>query len=252
MYESVTKFNNWCMYDASPDRYRIPSRYVINFFKAGMLPSCILMMIYFNNYSINSTLYAALHGSYGVIWLLKDLTFGDKGFAIPSTLTSNLIISVLLIFYHSIAFLTIQNQSLQLSLIRIFVAVFIYAIGIFLMIGSDAQKYFTLECKKGLVTTGFCKYTRNPNYLGEIMIYLSFAIICQNMFVYAVLVFVWVGLFGMRMAVKDYSLSKKPEFADYKKNSYLLFPKLFEKNSNNMIFYSISVAALVGGYFVCK
>ena len=41
-------------------------------------------------------------------------------------------------------------------------------IGVFLHYGSDAQKYFTLKYRKGLITEGFFSRCRNPNYLGEI------------------------------------------------------------------------------------
>jgi steroid 5-alpha reductase family enzyme len=51
----------------------------------------------------------------------------------------------------------------------------LYAIGISLMLTSDAQKTFTRQVRPGLITTGLFAYTRNPNYLGEILLYLSFA-----------------------------------------------------------------------------
>ena len=38
------------------------------------------MMVYFDNYSLAAYLYLALHGSYGMIWLLKDFTFPDGSF----------------------------------------------------------------------------------------------------------------------------------------------------------------------------
>ena len=48
-------------------------------------------------------------------------------------------------------------------------AFFVYIMGIILMLGSDLQKYITLRARKGLISDGFFRYTRNPNYLGEIM-----------------------------------------------------------------------------------
>ena len=50
----------------------------------------------------------------------------------------------------------------------------------FLHFASDAQKYFSLKLKKDLIKEGFFKNIRNTNYLGEILIYLSFAILSMS------------------------------------------------------------------------
>jgi len=55
----------------------IPIRYTVNFFKGATLLFIYLLMSHYNNYSTGIYLYAALHGSYGIIWLLKDFTFPD-------------------------------------------------------------------------------------------------------------------------------------------------------------------------------
>lgn len=44
---------------------------------------------------------------------------------------------------------------------------------------TDAQKYYTLQYRKGLITDGMFKYIRSPNYLGEVMIYASYAIVAN-------------------------------------------------------------------------
>jgi len=71
-------------------------------------------------------------------------------------------------------------------------------------------------------------HTRNPNYLGEILIYLSFAILSWHWVPFAVLA-AWIfGFFVRNMLRKDKSLSRYPEFAEYKLRSGLLFPKLYD------------------------
>ena len=71
-------------------------------------------------------------------------------------------------------------------------------------------------------------HTRNPNYLGEILIYLSFAILSWHWVPFAVLA-TWIfGFFVRNMLKKDKSLSRYPEFAEYKLRSGLLFPKLYD------------------------
>jgi steroid 5-alpha reductase family enzyme len=77
------------------------------------------------------------------------------------------------------------------------------------MLISDCQKYYTLMYKKGLISTGMFKYTRNPNYFGEMMIYGSFAICVGNLKAFLPLIFSWGILFSMNMLIKDISLRKK-------------------------------------------
>ena len=44
---------------------------------------------------------------------------------------------------------------------------------------EDAQKYYTLQHKKQLITDGMYRYIRSPNYLGEVMIYSSYALLAN-------------------------------------------------------------------------
>jgi steroid 5-alpha reductase family enzyme len=106
----------------------------------------------------------------------------------------------------------------------------VYTIGIFLHYVGDAQKFYTLRLKRGLIEDGLFGYTRNPNYLGEILIYISFAILSWHWVPFAVLA-AWIfGFFVRNMLNKDKSLSRYPEFAEYKLRSGLLFPKLYNPN----------------------
>ncbi len=43
------------------------------------------------------------------------------------------------------------------------------------IIAADAQKYFTLRHRRVLITDGMFRYIRHPNYLGEMILYGSFA-----------------------------------------------------------------------------
>ncbi len=53
--------------------------------------------------------------------------------------------------------------------------------GIFLHFTGDMQKYVSLTLRHGRrVTGGLWSRTRNPNYLGELSIYLSFALFAMH------------------------------------------------------------------------
>lgn len=104
------------------------------------------------------------------------------------------------------------------------------------------------------------KYCRNPNYLGEMMLYGkykykfdyilgSFAGLTGNSYCYAVLICVWGIYFNMNMQIKDISLSKKSGWDEYRKQSWLVVPKLFgESDSKNMIGYGLLIMIWIGIY----
>ena len=66
-----------------------------------------------------------------------------------------------------------------------------------------------------MFTHGFFAWTRNPNYFGEIAIYCSFALLCQNNIVWAIIITLQGIMFPLRMLQKDYSLSKKEGWDEY-------------------------------------
>ena len=97
------------------------------------------------------------------------------------------------------------------------------------MIGSDAQKFWTLKFKKGLINDHFYLKTWSPNYFGEYLIYLSFLIVCGNWMIYIIIHIFWVCLFIL-ILIKDYSLYNKEGGKEYFKNTYILFPKVFKND----------------------
>merc|ERR1712216_587052 len=95
------------------------------------------------------------------------------------------------------------------------------------------HKYFALhynhelaQQKKFLVSDGVFATNRNPNYLGEMLIYGSFALMTGPRWdVVLGLGMIWVGIFGTNMVKKDLSLKKKPGWEDYRKRSHLFLFK---------------------------
>ena len=105
-------------------------------------------------------------------------------------------------------------------------AVALNMFGMVLHFGSDAQKYFTLKHKPGLITDGFFARCRNPNYLGELMIYVGFAMLSMSWMGYIGIILFFTFVFIPGMIRKEKSLARYPEFAAYKKRSGLLWPKM--------------------------
>ena len=225
--------------------------YIINFFKTGIFFSCFLLMIYYKNFSLPSLLITLYHGSYGLIWTFKDIVFGDKSFQVKMKYSSAIQVSILLMMYCSMAYFIISDHSYtKISVDRILLSGYLYILGVVLMVSSDAQKNFTLKIKKGLIDNGVFAITRNPNYLGEISLYLSFAILAQRLFCYIFLSSIWIFYFSLRMNTKDDSLKKKEGWAEYSRNSYILLPKFFKKGIINNFIDSLNYVMYISLFVV--
>jgi len=192
------------------------------------------LMAFYNNFTLAPWVYLALHGTYGIMWLIKDSLYPDKQWEQDISVVNGIFLFVMLGLYWVAPFILISSGTIP-SAPLISAAIAINITGVFLHFGSDAQKYFTLKYKQGLITEGFFSRSRNPNYLGEILIYLGFAMLAQHWLPF-VLLGVFVGLvFVPNMLKKDQSLSRYPEFAAYKAQSGLLLPKLFVSESKEQL-----------------
>jgi steroid 5-alpha reductase family enzyme len=199
----------------------------INIHKALVTPVVLAMMWFFNNWSTEAFIYLAIHGSYSILWLIKDSLYPDKRFEekMPVVVAIIFVFLPLAGYYVAPYLLISRHVTLTPPLTALVLVVYIF--GIFLHYVSDAQKYYTLQNKKGLIEDGLFAHTRNPNYLGEIMIYASFATMSMHWLPFLILSGWVFGFFVRNMLSKDKSLSRFSQFAEYKQKSGLLFPKFF-------------------------
>lgn len=198
----------------------------INLHKALTFVVVLGLMIAYNNFSIGPWVYLALHGTYGILWLLKNYIYPDKQWEEEVPWWKGVAGFTLLLLYWVAPFILVSSHSEPSGfLISSVIAINIF--GIFLHYTSDAQKYFTLKYKPGLITEGFFARCRNTNYLGEILIYLSFAILTQHWLPFLILGGFAIAFFVPNMLKKDQSLSRYPEFEQYRQNSGLILPKLW-------------------------
>ena len=102
----------------------------------------------------------------------------------------------------------------------------IFTIGLTLMLGADAQKNATLAARPGVITNGFYARMRHPNYLGEMLIYASFALMVRHWIPWAILGVIWLCVFMTNIAAQEVSLARHPGWPAYKARTGLLVPKL--------------------------
>ena len=113
------------------------------------------------------------------------------------------------------------------------------------MVLTDAQKFLVLRERRGLITHCMTGWSRNMNYMGEMMLYSSFAVLCQRVEPWLIYAYVWGLIFMLRMQVKEYSLSKKVEWPEYKAKTWYYLPKLY----NNAILSYIVYTAMFGTFY---
>jgi protein-S-isoprenylcysteine O-methyltransferase Ste14 len=100
-----------------------------------------------------------------------------------------------------------------------------------------------------LIKDGFYKYSRSPNYLGEMMIYLSFACVVNHWLAYTIVFWAWCTIFLARAFQKEMSLRKKKGWEVYAQHSWPLLPKINGRTFDSIIFYGLSCLILL--YFNC-
>lgn len=203
---------------------RLKMAHAINLQKGGTLLFVLTLMAIFDNWTTTAWVYAGLHGSYGLIWLLKDRVLPDPNWEKPVTIGGAISAWVLVLGPYWVAPVLIVTQRIEAPPALIGAAILIYALGVVVMIGADAQKFFTLKVRRGLITDGFFARVRHPNYLGEMMLYGSFALLAQHWAPWAILAWVWLGVFVPNMLRKEASMARYPEWPAYRARTGMLLP----------------------------
>lgn len=205
--------------------------WVINLQKGGTLLFVGALMLWYGDRSAAAFTYLALHGSYGLIWLLKDAVFPDPNWERRVTFGGALMAVLLVLGPYWLAPVLLITDVLgeakpQPSNAVLATAIFIHTLGVVIMMVSDAQKYFTLEHRRGLIQHGMFARVRHPNYLGEMMLYGAYALIVGHWLPWLVLGFVWTVLFLPNMLQKEASMSRYPEWEAYVRRTGFLLPRL--------------------------
>ncbi len=182
------------------------------------------MMHWYDNFSTAAWVYLGLHGVYGYTWLVKDLAFPNAAFEKRMTIGALFVLyGGLNLMYWSLPWLFISRHVEPAGWV-IFLAVAMHTLGVAWMVAGDLQKNCTLRYRRGLITEGVFTYTRNPNYLGEVMIYASYAVLAAHWFGWLVIALQFFVLFLPRMLAKDASISRHPGWEDYERQSGLIVP----------------------------
>ncbi len=207
-------------------------RHFIDSHKGATGPA-VLAMIAATDTWANPTawLYLALHGTYGLLWILKSRLFPDRSWERECSPAYGLLIWGGLSLYW-IAPWIITSRGVQVSAPYAAACTALYALGVFLHFAADMHKHMhkhtSLRLRPGvLITEGLWSRCRNPNYLGELFIYLGFGLLAAH-WLPVVMLGVFVAVVWIpNMMRKDRSLARYPEFAAYRARSWRLLPLIW-------------------------
>lgn len=204
-------------------------KHFIDIHKGLTFVAILLMMAAFNQWQ-NTTawIYLALHGTYGVLWVLKSGIFPDKRWEQKTSLGWGIFIAWggLTLYWLPVFLLTWRGVQAPPWLLGLAVSMNIF--GVFLHFTADMQKYIHLKLQPGtLITGGMLARVRNINYFGELLIYISFALLAMSWIAFIPIALFVTAYWLPGMLRKDKSLSRYPEFEAYKRNSKLFIPFLF-------------------------
>jgi len=199
--------------------------FFINLHKGLVIPVVVFLMWRYQNFSLEMWIYLALHGSYSILWLLKQAWYPDKRFMVsrPAWIGLPFIFLPLASYYVAPYLLASDPVSLPPPVIAGAIALFTF--GVFFHYVGDAQKFYELRAEHHLVSDGLFSRTRNPGYFGEILIYSAFATISAHWLSF-VIVAAWAALFFLPgIIAKERSLSRYPDYAAWKARSWPLIPR---------------------------
>jgi len=235
--QRLSAFNDLYLYRLPGGADRTFPRVPINLHKALVGPFVLALILARSDFSLAALLYLALHGCYGLLWIVKDVAFPDPAWRRPCSITSAVAVFVYPLGLYLLAPLVMLTPlgawvpggwgtTKTLPLATGFAAVVLFVVGAFLHFVADAQKHYVLEYRRprALLTTGLFATTRNPNYLGEILIYSSFNLLAQHWLPWAACATVWLTVFLPNMLAKERSMARYPEHAAWRSRTWLLLP----------------------------
>jgi protein-S-isoprenylcysteine O-methyltransferase Ste14 len=228
--QAMNRFTTYLSQDAlgGPRLLRLST--IINLQKGGTALFVLALMWHYDNWRVPAWIYLALHGTYGFCWLLKHAAFRDPKWEVRVTFPGAFFSFALVLGPYWVApyllIAPVLGERGDPGAALLGLAVAVHTFGVVLMMAADSQKYYALRSEAGLIENGLFARTRNPNYLGEMMIYGAYAALARHWLPWAILAFVWIVLFLPNMLMKDQSLSRHPGWAAYRARTGLLLPRL--------------------------
>ncbi|NJR60820.1 MAG: DUF1295 domain-containing protein [Cyanobacteria bacterium CRU_2_1] len=202
----------------------------INAAKALTIVLLTACAIRFGIHDFRQVLYLCLHISYCVWWLVEQWLFPRRQHYLFSEPTDAIgLVSALLlvgVFYALPGYLAFTNP-IPLSFVTAAIALPLYIFGSLINTSADIQKQTAKQWGASLVEDEIWRFSRNINYFGDLLRYLSFSILAGSGWAYLVPAFV-ILIYLQRIFQKEQAMAEKyPGYANYQRSSAYLIPFLW-------------------------
>lgn len=186
----------------------------------------IAFALIFGINDFRQVIYMCLHISYCLWWLVEQWFYPQRRqiFAEPVGV-GGFIASLLFIgaLYSLPGYLAFTNP-VPLSLITTAIVLPMFIFGTLLNAVADVQKMTAKQYGAGLVIDGIWRFSRNINYFGDLLRYLSFSVVAGSIWAYIVPLLIGI-IYLQRIFQKEKSMPEKyPEYAEYQRSSSRLIP----------------------------
>lgn len=235
---------------------------VINFFKVATFVVYFICIVYYDLWDSQAAwMLLATHGTYGLMWTSKTwFGYADKKFEVSASPGYLVVSSVALALYWLPMAMIVRNRpALPPAMAALAVALFGW--GVYFHFAADLHKTVFIQQRETLhniheviaqqeakdgASTGRAAHlssqipkltflrshlfalSRNPNYFGELLIYLSFATCSMSVYPVLYLLCMMLVVWLPNMRKKDASLSRfGDDYEQYSRSTAKLVPFLW-------------------------
>ena len=181
-------------------------------------------------HDMRQVIYLSLHISYCLWWLLEQWLFPERRrqlFREPVGLVGFAFALLFIGVLYSLPGLLAFLNPVPIAPAAVALALGLFSFGSLINASADVQTTTAKAMGAGLVSDGIWRRVRHVNYLGDLLRYLSFAVVAGNGWAYLVPGLVLL-IYLQRIGAKEAQMAAKyPEFRAYQQRSARLLPGLW-------------------------
>lgn len=192
---------------------------------------CLLgLAVVYGLSEMRQVIYLCLHISYCLWWLLEQWFYPQRRRQIFNEPVNAVgfvaILGFVGILYALPGYLAFINPQ-PLAFTTVAIALPLYILGSLINTSADVQKTTAKALGASLVQDGIWRFSRNINYFGDLLRYLSFSIVAGSPWAYLVPGIVAL-IYSQRVLQKEQTMTEKyPDYPQYQQSTTRLIPFLW-------------------------